>query len=265
MKFPRNQTLMLIILVLVTGYGYIISCTHKDEVLPAAASGTVTYTHGNAVHLPGLLTPGDTTMWKFDQVHSSVLWSGSYLGASGLLTGRFNAFGIANVGTAQMITYATGGQPLKDSSWAFYENDPTKIYFNGYVQINTSNTGEPARDSGCNIAALGTVKVVPGTQNLTVTNIARIQTTSVTFDPAGSDYIVNFNMTWQALSANPVTQALVGKLTYVPETTVTEGTSTFSVFGLRLDFQFNCRDFGVTSPNIGDNINIQVNANFNNK
>jgi polyisoprenoid-binding protein YceI len=264
MKLPRNQILMFV-LVFMSIFGYIASCTHKDEVLPSQASGTTTFVHGNSVFLPGSMAAGDTTSWKLDQVHSSVLWSGAYLGAAGLLTGRFNSFGIANVSSDQMINYSVNGQPLKDSSWAFYENDPSKTYFNGYVQINTSNTGEPARDSGCNISALFTTKVKAGVQNLTDSNIALIQTTSVTFDPSSSDYIVTANLTWKGGFATPFTESVTGKLTYVARNVVTEGTSVFSVFGLQLNFAFNCRDYGITSTNIGDNLTIQVNANFNNK
>ena len=264
MKFQRNQILM-IILIIMSIYGYVAGCSHKDEVLPAQASGTTVYSHGNAILLPGNMTVGDTTEWKLDQVHCSVLWSGAYLGASGLLTGRFNSFGLANVTPAEMMYYTKTGQPLLDSSWAFYENVPSQTYFNGYVQINTSNTGEPARDSGCNISALNTIKIIHGVQNLSDSNIAEIHTTSVAFDPNGSDYIVNLNLTWRGGLATPLTEAIVGKLTFVPENHVTEGTSKFGVFGLQLSFQFNCRDYGITSTNIGDEITIQANMNFNNK
>lgn len=264
MRYYRNQ-LLLVLLLLVSFYGYIAGCTHKEMVLPSQATGTTTYSHGNAIMLPGTETAGDTTQWKLDQVHSSVLWSGAYLGATGLLTGRFNSFGVNNVSSEEQTYYNTSGQPLPDTSWAFYENEPSKSYFNGYVQINTSNTGEPARDSGCNISALHTIKIIHGVQNLSDSNIALIQTTSIAFDPNGSDYIVNANMTWRGGNAAPVTNPISGKLVFVPEAWVTEGTSTFGVFGLQFTFQFNCRDFGITSTNIGDQLTIQANMNFNNK
>jgi len=264
MKLISNRTLM-ILLIAVSVYGYIVACTHKDQVLPAQASGTTTYAHGNGVFLPGTLTAGDTTQWKLDQVHCSVLWSGDYLGAAGLLTGRFNSFGMANVTPALMQLYPKNGQPLPDTSWAFYEGQPSKTYFNGYVQVNTSNTGEPSRDSGCNISALFTQKITPGTQNLLVTNLAQIQTTNVAFDPNGSDYIVTLNLTWQGGLTAPKTEQLTGKLVFFPENPVTEGTSTFKVIGLQLTFQFNKSDFGITSTNIGDAMTIQCNMNFNNK
>ena len=113
-----------------------------------------------------------------------------------MLTGRFNQFGMHDVTDPEMINYTTTGQPLKDTSWAFYENEPEKTYFNGYVQINTSNTGEPGRDAGCNVKGMGTVPIVPGVQNLTVRNLAKIKTTKVEFDPLSNDYIVTFNLTW---------------------------------------------------------------------
>ena len=86
---------------------------------------------------------------------------------------------------------------------AFYEGDPSKTYFNGYVQINTSNTGEQGRDTGCNISTLGTIKIVPGTQNLTVTNIARLKSREVKFDELSNDYIVTIDLTWQRKTWSP--------------------------------------------------------------
>lgn len=265
MKFFNNK-MLLVVLVLFSGYGYIAGCTHDDSLLPAPATTGPVITRGTNVHLPGSLTTGNANEWKFDKAHSSVLWSTNYVGAAGLLTGRFNQFGIHEVTDAKMLAYVTAGQPLPDSSWAFYENDPAKTFFNGYVQINTSNTGEPGRDGGCNISGMGTVAITAGTQNLTVTNLAKIKTTEVKFDPLSNDYIVTLNLTWQGKLATPLTKSIVGKLKYVPRTTVQFGTAAgYDVFGLQLKFQFNCRDFGITSTSISDKIDIECNANFNNK
>lgn len=262
MKLLSNKTL-LILLILISGYAYIASCTHKNDlILPAPASNGVEITRGTHIHLPGTLTKGDSTQWKLDKVHSSVLWSGSYVGAAGLLTGRFNQFGMHDVTSAKMMYYSATGQPLLDSSWAFYENDPSKTYFNGYVQINTSNTGEPGRDTGCNIGTLGTIKIIPGQQNLTDSNLAKIKTTKVEFDPLSNDYIVTFNLTWKGKLAAPLTQSIVGRLKYISQAKVA---NTYDVFGLQLTFQFNCRDFGVASTSVSDKIDIECNMNFNNK
>lgn len=265
MKLLGNKTL-LILLVLASGYGYITSCTRdNDLIVPIQLTKPFVSTRGTEVLLPGNMTAGNTSEWKMDKAHSSVLWSTSYLGAAGLLTGRFNQFGMHNVIDAEAINYTVTGQPLKDTSWAFYENDPTKTYFNGYVQINTSNTGEPGRDGGCNISGMGTVAIVSGTQNLTVTNLAKIQTTEVKFDPASNGYIVTLNLTWQGKLTAPLTKTLVGTLKYVTKSTFVNGTTTYDIFGLQLKFQFNCRDYGITSTSIGDKIDIECNMNFNNK
>lgn len=264
---PFKNHALLIAMILFSGYGYISSCTHESVLpLPAAASKAPVITHGTNVHVPGNMTVGNTNEWKLDKAHSNVLWSTNYVGAAGLLTGRFNQFGMHEVTDAKMINYVTTGQPLKDSSWAFYENEPAKTYFNGYVQINQSNTGEPGRDGGCNITTLGTVPIVAGTQNLTVTNLAKIKTTEVKFDELSNDYIVTLNLTWKGTLGAPVTKSVVGRLKYVPKARVQFGTSAaYDVFGLQLKFQFNCRDFGITSTSISDKIDIECNMNFNNK
>lgn len=263
MKLLSNRTI-LILLVLLSGYGYIASCTHDNDLLPPPASNSVVITRGDNIHLPGTIASGNPNDWKFDKSHSSVLWQTNYVGASGLLTGRFNQFGIHDVSNAKMQSYTVTGQPLPDSSWAFYENDPSKTFFNGYVQINTSNTGEPGRDANCNIDNLGTTAIVPGTQNLTVTNLAKIKSTKVEFDPLSADYIVTLNLTWQGKLSEPITKTVVGKLKYIKKATV-QSASPYDVFGLQLEFQFNCRDFGITSINISDKIEIQCNMNFHNK
>jgi polyisoprenoid-binding protein YceI len=265
MKLNYNN-LLLVSLLIISSIGYVVGCTHENMPPPPPASTTPIINRGNDVQLPGNMTPGDTSEWKMDQAHSSVLWSTNYVGASGLLTGRFNEFGTHNVTDAESILYQTTGQPLLDSSWAFYESEPSKTYFNGYVQMNTSNTGEAARDSGCNITNLGTVKIIPGTQNLTIQNLAKIQSTSIAFDTQSAGYIVTMNLTWQGNLTAPLTESVTGTLSYVKRSVVGAGTAApYSVFGLQLNFQLNCRDFGVTSTSVSDIINIQCNMNFNNQ
>jgi hypothetical protein len=265
MKLLSNKILLLF-LVFISIYGYIASCTHKDMVAPPPSSTTPVITRGTGIFLPGTLTVGDTTQWKFDQVHSSVLWSGNYLEEAGLLTGRFNMFGISNIPVAVKGKYVTTGQPLKDTSWAFYEGDPTKTYFNGYVQLNTSNTGEPARDGGCYLGYVTAPKIITGTQNLTDSNIALLKTTQVALDPNSSGYIVTMVMTWQGGLSAPHDTTINGTLSYIKRATVGAGTSSaYDVFGLQLNFKFNCRSFGMTTTEISDIINVQCNMNFNNK
>jgi len=282
MKQFRNTTL-LALLVLISGYGYMISCTRNDSlIVPLQLTKPFVPSRGTNIHLPGNMTALNPAEWKMDKTHSSVLWSTSYVGAAGLLTGRFNQFGMHDVTTDKMLSYATTGQPLKDNSWAFDEADPTKSFFNGYVQINTSNTGEPGRDIGCNVRGMNTIPLRSGSQILSDTNLAKIKTTKVEFDPNSNGYIVTLDLTWhnqyqfQVPGSNPatytygpltpITKSVVGKLTYVPKKTVTPATGTpYDVFGLQLKFSFNCRDFGIISASIADNMDIECNMNFNNK
>jgi hypothetical protein len=262
----RSEKILLALLVIISITGYITSCTHENQVPPPPATNAPVINRGSGVFLPGTLTVGDTSQWKFDQVHSSALWSGNYLGAAGLLTGRFNAFGISSISTAQKMQYITTGQPLKDTSWSFYENDPTKTYFNGYVQMNTSNTGEPGRDGGCYLGYVSAPKIISGTQNLIDSNIAVIKTTLVALDPNSPGYIVTMVMTWKGLLAAPHDTTINGTLSYVKRETVGAGTaSAYDVFGLQLNFTFNCRSFGMTTTEISDVITVQCNMNFNNK
>lgn len=252
---------ILFYLALFSSMGFYWACTHDDQVVDTGPK----ITRGTRVHLPGL-TAGDSTQWKFDKAHSSVLWQTSYVGAAGLLTGRFNQFGLADVTDAKAIEYNVTVQPLSDTSWAFYENEPYKSFFNGYVQINTSNTGEPGRDTGCNVAGMGTVKIKNGVQNLAYPNLAKIKSKSIVFDPTSNDYIVTFDLTYQGKLAAPLTKTLTGKLKYVPQQRVQFGTSAaYLVFGLQFTFQFNCRDFGIVSTSVADIIQITCNANYNNK
>ncbi len=256
-----NEKALLVLLVIVSIVGYVTSCTHENATLPPPSTTTPDINRGNGVFLPGNLTPGDTSSWKFDQAHSSVLWSANYLGAPGLLTGRYNAFGVSSISAAQKIQYPTTGQPLKDTSWAFYEGDPTKTYFNGYVQMNTSNTSEPGRDGGCYLSYVGAPALIPNTQNLVDENIALIKTSKVELDPNSAGYICTMTMTWKGLLSAPKDTTVTGKLSYSKRTTV----GTYDVFGLQLNFSFNCRTFGVTTTNVGDVITMQCNINFNNQ
>jgi len=266
MKLLKNSYFW-ILAILLSGYAYMASCTHEDSlIVPIQTTKPFVPTRGTEVLLPGNMTAGNTSEWKLDKVHSSVLWSTNYVGAAGLLTGRFNQFGMHEVTDAKALSYVTAGQPLLDSSWAFNESDPTKSYFNGYVQINTSNTGEPGRDAGCNVAGMGTVAIVTGTQNLTYPNLAKIKTTKIELDPNSNGYIVTLNLTYQGKLTTPLTKSVIGTLKYIPRTRVQFGTAAaYDVFGLQLKFQFNCRDFAIASTSIADKIDIECNMNFNNK
>jgi polyisoprenoid-binding protein YceI len=261
-----NNKLLLITLILISGLVYIASCTHKDLVPPQPASTTPIITRGADVMLPGTEKAGDTTQWKLDQVHSNVQWAGNYLEVGALLTGRFNDFGLNSIPATAKGQYVTTGQPLLDTSWAFYENDPTKIYFAGYVQMNTSNTGEPGRDGGCYLSYVGAPKIITGTQNLIDSNLALIRTTSVAFDPNSAGYIVTMVMTMKGNLSAPHDTTINGTLSYIKKATIGAGTaSAYEDFGLQLNFSFNKESFGITTSEVSDAIDVQCNMNFNNK
>lgn len=256
-----KSKLYLLLAFLFCGFVF-LRCTHDDQLTNTAP----VITHGTGVFLPGNLTAGNANEWKFDKAHSSVIWQTSYVGAAGILTGRFDQFGLHEVTDAKAINYQVTTQPLKDTSWAFYENEPAKSFFNGYVQINTFDTGEPGRDTGCIISTMGTIKIINGTQNLTIPNLAKIKTKNIHFDPESSDYLLTVDLTWQGKLTAPLTKSLEGRMKFVPKAHVQFGTAAaYDVFGLQLTFEFNCRDFGITSTSVNDIIQVTCNANFNNK
>ena len=144
MKLLKN-TYFWILAILLSGYAYMASCTRQDSlIVPIETSKPFTATRSNAVLLPGSMTAGNTNEWKLDKVHSSVLWASNYVGAAGLLTGRFNQFGMHDVTTDEMKQYAMTGQPVKDTSWAFYENEPE-------INAIINNNKFMGMESGCRL------------------------------------------------------------------------------------------------------------------
>ena len=124
---PITNRIFLFALFFVSIYGYIASCTHKEMALPTQSTGTVTIQHGTDILLPGTETAGDSTQWKLDQVHSNVLWSSNYLGAAGLLTGRFNMFGMNDIfGNQLQGLYVTGGLTSTVLHGLFMKMNPLK-------------------------------------------------------------------------------------------------------------------------------------------
>jgi hypothetical protein len=56
MKLLNNKVFM-ILLVILSGYGYIISCTHDNSIAPPPVVSGTKYTPGTGVFLPGAMTP----------------------------------------------------------------------------------------------------------------------------------------------------------------------------------------------------------------
>jgi polyisoprenoid-binding protein YceI len=57
------------------------------------------------------MTTGNPQEWKMDKAHSSVLWETNYVGAAGLLTGRFNQFGTHDVLDLRKLSILQQGSP----------------------------------------------------------------------------------------------------------------------------------------------------------
>src|SRR6187455_3200707 len=126
LNFPKQKLLYMrniiklpyvYIALCITSMGYIVACTHDDEILSLAGSKIERGTQ--------VLSLTDSKV-TYDKTHSNVGWETMYLGGLSLLTGRFDTLGF--------------------TSFNFDEADPSKTNFEGWVWINRVNTSEPGRD-----------------------------------------------------------------------------------------------------------------------
>lgn len=229
MKYLSNNLLSFVLLILISLVSN-VSCTHDDEIAPSV---NLELNFGNAV-----VTVGEDN-WKHDKTHSSVLWETAYLGQSGLLTGRFNSFSV--------------------SSLTFDEGNPQNTSFEGWVRLNSVNTGEPGRDAGCLLATFGTAADLTDEER----NLARLKSKKVEFSKTDRSYLVTFDMTFLGK-----TKEYTGKLSYTPPATIpASGTAdAYQVLGLQLKYQILAKtDFGLVSADIADKVDVTLNMNFNNK
>ena len=211
--------------------GYLVSCTHDDEILSLAGSKIE---RGTQV----LSFPGDTKV-THDKAHSNVGWETMYLGGLSLLTGRFDNFGF--------------------TTFNFDEANPANTNFETWVWLNSVNTSEPNRDHGC-LAGNGSTSTFGTTMAMTTeaANIAKIKTTSVELSPADKGYIVKFDLTFHG-----VTKSLTGKLLYSGKTVTGTGATAKNVFGFNFEFQMLAKtDFAILSDNIADLVSVKCNAIF---
>ena len=207
--------------------GYLISCTHDDEVL---------LSNGADIQR-GTDMVKTSEGWTFDKTHSNVTWETAYVGSGALLTGRFNQFGM--------------------TALSFDEANPANTSFEAWVRLNTVNTGEPGRDAGCLLGTFGTAKdKVDEAENL-----AKIKSKSVTLSTTDKGYIVTCDLTFKG-----VTKEVTAKLNYSGTTSFAAGyagANAFSLAGLSLEFQFFAKsDFGIISNNIADKVGVKCNAQF---
>ena len=219
------KTPYLIIALFLTSMGYIVSCTHDDEIISAAAPKIVRGTQ--------VLSLTDSKV-SFDKSHSNVGWETAYMGGLSTLTGRFDTLGF--------------------TSFNFDEADPTKINFEGWVWVNRVNTSEPGRDKGC----LQTTYGVTTGMTTETANLATIKSTKVELNPTDKGYIGTFNFTFHG-----VTKQLTGKLVYDGKLVSGTGATAKNIYGFSFDFQFLAKtDFLISSASIGDNVTIKCNAIF---
>jgi polyisoprenoid-binding protein YceI len=221
------KTPYLIIALFISSLGYIVSCTHDDEIV---ASSGANIQRGTAVIKA-------TDGWAYDKTHSNVMWETAYIGSGALLTGRFNMFGL--------------------TSFSFDEANPANTSFEGWVRLNTVNTGEPGRDAGCLLGTFGTAAgKVDEPENLAI-----IKSKAIQLSTTDKGYIVTCDLTFHG-----VTKQVNAKLNYNGTTAFPAGyagANAFSLAGFSIEFQFAAKtDFGIVSNNIGDKVGITCNAEF---
>ncbi len=218
----RRESILVASVVVLSVIGYVAGCTHDDEILsskgPEIVRGDQKVTLTNPKH-------------THDKAHSNVQWSTAYLGATSLLTGRFDNFGFY--------------------SFNFDESNASGISFEAWVWLNTVNTSEPGRDDGCLLGTFGT----NGTNTTQAENLAIIKSKSVELSTTDKGYNIKCDLTFHG-----VTKEVSVKMSYAGKTA--SGANT--VLGFGLQFQFLAKtDFLIVSNSIGDNVEVKCNAVFN--
>ena len=217
----RKEGILGLLIVIFCLVGYVVGCTHDDVILASSGSDIQ-----RGEQKLTLTDPKQT----FDKAHSNVQWSTAYLGATSLLTGRFDNFGV--------------------TSFAFDESNADGINFEAWVWLNAVNTSEPGRDEGCLLETFGTDASLTTEDE----NLAILKSKSVTLSTTDKGYDVKADLTFHG-----ATHEVVCKLNYIGKTI--SGTS--EVLGFDLQFSFLAKtDFGIESTSIGDNVTVKINTNF---
>ena len=229
------------ILGILLASGLVFTCQHEDEeIIPVKGPdpivrGTETLNCTNCTPLVANGASADfntgsipSGQWYFDKAHSNVMWETAYKGVGSLLIGRFTYF------------------VLKDLN--FDEANPANISFEGYVRLNSVNTGEPGRDGGCLLTSYGTATA----KTVEPENIASLKSTSVEYSTTDDGYIVKANLTFMGF-----TKEVIGKMYYAKQSD--DGAGKLS--GLLAEFPFLSKtDFGIVSSNIADKVTIKINV-----
>jgi polyisoprenoid-binding protein YceI len=220
-----KQHYLIVIAIALLGLTYVGGCTRENELVVSNGPEIVRGTDKTSL---------TDTRWTFDKSHSNVMWETAYIGNTSLLTGRFNTFGL--------------------TKFEFDEANPANTSFEGYVYLNTVNTGEPGRDAGCLLGTYGTAVGKTSEPE----NVATIKSKSVEFSKTDKGYIVKADLTFHGF-----TKEVTAKFNYVGKTSTTTNGVTTIVVGFSLDFPILAKtDFGIASTSIGDNVNIRCNTVF---
>jgi len=192
----RRESVLVALLCAFSFVGYVVGCTHDDEVLtsngPDITRGTDKVSLSNPKH-------------TFDKSHSNVNWATPYLGATSQLTGRFDNFGFY--------------------SFEFDEPNAAGIHFSAWVWLNTVNTSEPGRDDGCLLSTFGTANG----QTTEATNLAIITSKSVELSTTDKGYNIKADLTFHG-----VTKEITCKMNYDGKTP--SGANQVMGFSLQFQF-----------------------------
>lgn len=244
----KNFKQILILIMLWSGAGVVMQCQHDDsEVIPVQGPdpivrGTETLSCTDCTPLVSNGASDDFNSgavpvgtWYFDKSHSNVLWETPYKGMGSLLTGRFNYFVLEDL--------------------TFSEADPTAISFEGYVRLNTVNTGEPGRDGGCLLTTYGT-EAARTTETENIASLVSIGG-SGRYSTTDEGYFVDANLTFHG-----ITKEVTVKLFYEPQS----DQGTYTMAGISAEYEmFALSDFAITSTNIDDKVKVRINALMRNK
>lgn len=238
----------LIAFLLFVSVGLVIQCQNEDEeIIPikgpdpivrgteklSCTNCTPLASNGASADFNAGAIPAGT--WYFDKSHSNVMWETQYRAFGSTLTGRFNYF------VLQSLT--------------FDEAAPANISFEGYVRLNTVNTGEPGRDGSCLLDTYGTAasKIAEPENRASIVSIPGTGRYSATDE----GFFVDANLVFHG-----VTKKVVVKLFYKKQT----DQGTFNMAGVSAEFEFLAlTDFAIVSTNIGDNVKVRINSLLRNK
>jgi polyisoprenoid-binding protein YceI len=227
---------------------FAIQCQHDDEeIVPVVGPDPIVHgtevvncTNCTPLQANGASSDFNTSgvppgTWYQDKTHSNVMWETPYKQFGSLLTGRFDYF------------------VLKDLN--FDEGVPANVSFEGYVRLNTVNTGEPGRDDGCLLTTYGT----DAAKTTEPENIATLKSIAGTgrYSTTDAGFLVDAQFTFLG-----ITKDVTLKMYFAPKTDI----GTAYMTGIYGEFEINAlADFLPGNTNIGDKVKIRINNLMRNK